>query len=237
MKYNLSTYRQPKMKQSFITDNLREFARREGCSFSQHSAEEIVTHLRIASYGKFYLSPGIRPSYDLQVVPREGFRYESFWNVKKGECVSVLVGAATFEKIPSVFHDLLGMLRGPVRVTLESSHLANHGRKERREYGRSGVDLPVLESYLLEFESMFLRDGCSGISILDETTGVEVRLDEHKLFLVYGNRMEAFATLFKRQGLRYDSELPLITDGEHVHLTSVGWYRKFMRMATLVDAK
>ncbi|MDO4575676.1 MAG: hypothetical protein Q4D98_10745 [Planctomycetia bacterium] len=221
------------MKQPFVTNSLREFSRKEDCSFCRRSTEEIATHLRIASYGKFFLSPGIRPSYDLQVVPREGFRYETFWMAGKGRSVPVLVGAATLEKIPNVFHDLISLL-GPVRVTLESSHGVSQGRKLRREYTR-WMDLPVLESYLLEFEPMFLRDGCSGISLADETAGVEVRLDEHKLFLVYGNRTEEFAGIFRSHGMQYDMDLPLITDGEHVHLTSHAWYRKFLKMAKRME--
>ncbi|NIP86910.1 MAG: hypothetical protein GTO03_15635, partial [Planctomycetales bacterium] len=42
-------------------------------SFETLSDEELETHLNIARYGDFLLTDAIRPSYDLQVVPRKGF--------------------------------------------------------------------------------------------------------------------------------------------------------------------
>src|SRR5437870_4094210 len=38
------------------------------------NAEKLAAHLQVDRYGDFWLTEAVRPSLDLQVVPREGFR-------------------------------------------------------------------------------------------------------------------------------------------------------------------
>ena len=40
--------------------------------------EQLTAHLRVDRYGDFLLTEAVRPSVDLQVVPREGFRIEIY---------------------------------------------------------------------------------------------------------------------------------------------------------------
>ena len=47
-------------------------------SFEHLSEEELETHLGVARYGNFLLTDAIRPSYDLQVVPRQGYRHDAY---------------------------------------------------------------------------------------------------------------------------------------------------------------
>ena len=47
-------------------------------SFERLSEEELEAHLGVARYGSFMLSDAIRPSYDLQVVPAQGFRHDAY---------------------------------------------------------------------------------------------------------------------------------------------------------------
>ena len=42
-------------------------------SFENLSEDQLETHMNIAKYGNFVLTDAIRPSYDLQVVPRGNF--------------------------------------------------------------------------------------------------------------------------------------------------------------------
>ena len=47
-------------------------------SFERLTEDELESHLRIARYGDFTLSAAVRPSYDLQVVPCQGFRHDVY---------------------------------------------------------------------------------------------------------------------------------------------------------------
>ena len=62
-------------------------------SFDRLTNEELDTHLNIQRYGKFMLTDAIRPSYDLQVVPQPGYRFDSYHDACSGTDVPVLMGA------------------------------------------------------------------------------------------------------------------------------------------------
>ena len=51
-------------------------------SFEMLNEEDLASHLKISRYGEFELTDAVRPSYDLQVVPRRGYRHDIY---KKGE--------------------------------------------------------------------------------------------------------------------------------------------------------
>ena len=62
----------------FISAKTREPAPgRAASSFSDLTDDQLETHLKIARYGNFVLTDAVRPSYDLQVVPRTGFRHDT----------------------------------------------------------------------------------------------------------------------------------------------------------------
>ena len=44
--------------------------------FAQLSEAELEAHLGVARYGDFHLTDAVRPSYDLQVVPTQGYRHD-----------------------------------------------------------------------------------------------------------------------------------------------------------------
>ena len=69
-------------------DTLREVA--EG-SFDSLSDEEQQTHMGINSYGVFDLTDAIRPSYDLQIVPRQGFRFDEYVDDASGGKTPVIM--------------------------------------------------------------------------------------------------------------------------------------------------
>ena len=79
-------------------------------SFSELSDEQLETHLKIARYGSFILSDAVRPSYDLQVVPRTGFRHDTYSDVETGIAIPVLMASASREVVLDLFLDLLDPL-------------------------------------------------------------------------------------------------------------------------------
>ena len=47
-------------------------------SFDLLSDEELETHLGVARYGDFELTDALRPSYDLKIRPRQGYRHDVY---------------------------------------------------------------------------------------------------------------------------------------------------------------
>jgi hypothetical protein len=47
-------------------------------SFDHLSEEELEAHLGVDRYGDFQLTGAVRPSYDLQVVPQQGYRHDVY---------------------------------------------------------------------------------------------------------------------------------------------------------------
>jgi hypothetical protein len=176
-------------------------------------------HLRQDRYGDFWMTDAIRPSLDLQVVPRQGFRVETFRDAKAGLQVPVLAAAVSREKLFDLFLDLLDPLGEVVDVVLESSH-DNPSTAGHRDLYREHIDLPVLKSHLCDYEDLLLHDGCAGVAVLSTTAPMEVQFDEHKLLVVYARDLKPFEHLLCDGGVRRDDRLKLITEGEHLHSTS-----------------
>ena len=59
-------------------------------SFETLSDEELEAHLNIARYGDFLLTDAVRPSYDLQVVPRRGYRHDVYKDEESNTTVPVI---------------------------------------------------------------------------------------------------------------------------------------------------
>src|SRR5688572_18981490 len=76
-------------------------------SFERLSQEELEAHLRVKRYGDFVLTDAVRPSYDLQVMPRPGYRHDVYRDEDNHTKVPVLMGAASSEALFEVFMDLL----------------------------------------------------------------------------------------------------------------------------------
>ena len=160
-------------------------------SFEHLSEEELEAHLGVSRYGDFRLTDAVRPSYDLQVIPRQGYRHDVYRDEEHKSRVPVLMAAAS--------------QGGPVRDLHGPARAA--GRRGRRGAGnqpppRSGgghrtstastSTLPVLKSMLWDFEDLLLNDGCTGIAVLNPGIPQEVQFDEHKLLIVYGEPLDAY---------------------------------------------
>ena len=95
---------------------------RMGNSFEHLSEEQLEAHLDVGSYNGFELTEAVRPSFDLKVVPTQGFRREVYRDEQTGSSVPVLMGSATRSNLFETFIELLDPLGTEVDVVLESSH-------------------------------------------------------------------------------------------------------------------
>lgn len=194
-------------------------------SFERLSEEELEAHLGVASYGNFRLSEAIRPSYDLQVVPAQGFRHDAYRDEQTRTNVPVLMAAVSSERLFETFMELLDPLGGVLDVVLETSHSGD--AQGHTDLYREHIDAPVLKSVLWDYEELLVNDGCTGIAVLNPGVPLEVQFDEHKLLIVYGNKLGDFESIYRDQGIRCDENLKFITEAEHVHSSSDTYAQQF----------
>ena len=199
-------------------------------SFERLSEEELEAHLGVARYGSFMLSDAVRPSYDLQVVPSQGYRHDAYRDEQNRTNVPVLMAAVSAERLFETFMDLLDPLGGVMDVVLETSHSGEE--KGHTDLYREHIDAPVLKSVLWEYEDLLVNDGCTGIAVLNPGIPQEIQFDEHKLLIVYGNRLEEFESIYRDQQIRCDDELKFITEAEHVHSSSDRYAQQFDELKT-----
>ena len=147
-------------------------------SFKSLSSDELETHMNVFRYGAFDLTDAIRPSYDLQVVPRQGYRHDSYTDPKSNTKVPVIMAAASRERLFDLFLDLIDCLGNEVDVVLESSHCGDS--EDHEDLYREHIDVPVLKSIFYDFEDLILNDGCTGIAVLNPRKQQEIQFDEHK---------------------------------------------------------
>jgi hypothetical protein len=199
-------------------------------SFDQLSEEELEAHLGVSRYGDFVLTDAVRPSYDLQVVPSQGYRHDSYRDEENRTNVPVLMGAVSRENLFDVFLDLLDPLGNVVDVVLETSH--NRDRRGHQDLYREHIDTPVLKSILWEYEDLLQNDGCTGVAVLNPGVPVEVQFDEHKLLIVYGSQLREFEQAFGERRVTCDDRMKFITEAEHVHSSSDQYARQFDELKT-----
>ena len=193
-------------------------------SFESLTDEELQTHMGISSYGVFDLTDAIRPSYDLQVIPKQGFRHDEYVDEANGSRTPVIMAAATRHQLMDLFLELIEPLGAVVDVVLETSHRIGG---EHEDLYREHIDMPVLKSMLLEFEDLLLNDGCTGIAVINPAKRQEVQLDEHKLLIMYGDPLDAFERILIDSDVYPDEDLRFLTEAEHVHSSSERLFDQF----------
>ena len=192
------------------------------------SVEKLARHLRTDRYGDFRLTDAVRPSLDLQVVPREGFRIETYRDAKAGLSIPVLAAAVSSERLFDCFLALLDPLGPVVDVVLETSHHTDGNTHE--DLFREHVDLPVLMSHLCDHEDLLTHDGCTGVAVISKSDAMEVQFDEHKLLVVYARDLEPFERVLRQTRLQRDDRMKLITEGEHLHSTDPRFRGEFEQL-------
>jgi hypothetical protein len=199
-------------------------------SFERLSEEELEAHLGVVRYGDFVLTDAVRPSYDLQIVPRQGYRHDVYHDAESHSSVPVLMGAATNDDLFETFMELLDPLGCEVDVVLETSH--NRENRGHVDLYREHIDMPVLKSILWDYEELLLNDGCVGIAVLNPGIPQEVQFDEHKLLIVYGENLAEYENVLHSRGVRCDDQMKFITEAEHVHSSSEEFMRQFEELKT-----
>ena len=211
----------------FFRNVFREGAAPIGTSsFERLSEEELESHLGVSRYGQFQLTDAVRPSYDLQVVPTQGFRHDSYRDEQNRSSVPVLMAAVSAERIVEIFMELLDPLGFTVDAVLETSHNSD-SKTGHTDLYREHIDLPVLKSTLYEFEDMLINDGCTGLAVLNPGIPQEIQFDEHKMLIIYGDDLQEYEEIFKRNGIPCNDQMKFITEAEHVHSSSDTYARQF----------
>lgn len=198
-------------------------------SFGSLSDEQLEAHLEVSSYGAFELTDAIRPSVDLKVVPKQGFRHETYVDPSSDAKVPVIMAAASKHRLFDLFIDMIDTLGPVLDVVLETSHYHTGGHED---YYREHMDLPVLKSTLYDFEDLLLNDGCTGIAVLNPKRQQEVQFDEHKMIIAYGSPLESFERVLISNDVYVDEDMSFITEAEHVHTSSDQFYDQFQQLAT-----
>lgn len=215
--------------QRFLRNVLREEqAPVQVSSFRDLTREELEEHLEVARYGEFVLTEAVRPSFDLQVVPRQGYRHDFYHDDETGTRVPVLMASCSRDNLFELFLDLLDPLGDRVDVVLETSH--NRDCPGHEDLYREQIDMPVLKSVLYDFEDLLLDDGCTGIAVLNPDIPQEVQFDEHKLLIVYGEDLGPFEQSLREAGLACDDHMKFLTEAEHVHSSSDVFAEQFEQL-------
>ncbi|HEY2894488.1 MAG TPA: hypothetical protein VGJ16_09760 [Pirellulales bacterium] len=205
-------------------------------SFDRLSSEQLEAHLSVTRYGSFVLSGAVRPSFDLQIIPCQGYRHDVYRDEANKTTVPVLMGAASKEHLFDVFMDILDPLGTEVDVVLETSH--DREATGHVDLYREHIDLPVLKSILWDFEDLLVNDGCTGIAVLNPGIPQEVQFDEHKLLIVYGSQLAEYESIFGERNVGCNDQIKFITEAEHVHSSSEYYLEQFeqLKMRLGIDA-
>ena len=199
-------------------------------SFEHLSEEQLEAHLGVERYGKFRLTDAIRPSYDLKIVPKQGYRHDFYLDEESKTKVPVLMASASREILFDIFMELIEPLGGEIDVVLETSH--NRESAGHADLYREHIDMPVLKSTLWDFEDLLMNDGCTGIAVLNPSIPQEVQFDEHKLLIVYGQPLLDYEQVFRRFGIACDSQIKFLTEAEHVHSSNDRYAQQFEEFKT-----
>lgn len=183
----------------------------------------------------FRLTGAVLPRGPLAVVPVQGYRLTEWRDPAGTYRVPVLIAQASAELLPDLFLDLLDVLGEEVDLVLETSH--DMDGEGHRDLHREGIDLPVLKSACWEFEDVLVRDGYAGIAVLNQAELKEVQFSEHKALIIYSADTEPFEEILWSAGLTRNDDLPLISEGEHVHVGSEELARRFGELACCLGAE
>jgi hypothetical protein len=193
--------------------------------FDELTQDQLDAHLRVGRYGNFALTEAVRPSIGLEVIPRAGYRRDTYCDPESGSKMPVLAAAVSAENLFDLFMDLLDPLGDVVDVVMESSHDSEPGM--HADLYREHMETVILKSTLYDYETLLLNDGCTGMAALNPNGPMEVQFDEHKLLFVYAHDLQPFEDILISYGLKRDDTLKFISEAEHLHSTDDEYYEQF----------
>jgi hypothetical protein len=191
-------------------------------------------HLARRRYGRFSLTEAIRPAWQSGIVPKAGYRYDTYADAGTGDQLPALVAAVSSEQLFETFLQLLEPLGDTCDVVIESSH---DRHSELASFSREGIERVLLESLLWDFEDLLLNDGCTSIAVMHPEAPLEVQLDEHKLLVTYSPDRATFEWVLRRQELPRNDGLQVISQGDHMHTSSGRYSRRFERLVQQLQAE
>lgn len=162
----------------------------------------------------------------------EGYRKSTFKDNLTGQEIPSLVISVSKEKVFDLFLELVDVLGESLDVILESSH--ESGKSKHLDHHREGIDRPILESYLREYEETLSQDGCSGVAVMAQGKPMEVQFDEHKVIVVYAQKMGAFEKVLRWNGVPRKDDLILVNEVEHCHSTSEQFENDFYQLVNIL---
>lgn len=232
----------PTVTMRFIDDSLDAADSRPSAmvpegAVARPDRRSLEAHLARRRYGRFTLTEAVRPSWQLEVVPQAGYRFDTYTDARTGTRLPAIIASVSSEQLFETFLALLEPLGDVCDVVLETSHDAPAGDAPRRETTREGIERLVLESVLWDFEDLLLNDGCTGIAIMHADQPVEVQLDEHKLLVVYAANRGPFERVLADRGLVRNDRMRFISQGEHLHTSHTRFARLFDDMAGQLGAE
>jgi len=193
----------------------------------------LEAHLARRHYGPFTLTDAIRPGWQLDVVPRAGYRHDAYVDPRTGTRLPALVAAISSEHLFETFLQLLEPLGDTLDVVLETSH---EHKTNHEDFTREGIERLVLESVLWDFEDLLLDDGCTAIAVMHPELQMEVQLDEHKLLVVYAQQRAPFERILAEQGIERNDRIRFISQAEHLHTSHTRFARRFDEMVNRLGA-
>ncbi len=194
-------------------------------SFSNLDEDEVETHSHILRYGDFQLTGAVVPAYDLKVKPIQGY------STHFGSEDTIMTIVASAEILFELFLELTACLGEMVDVSFCYSHEIVEELCDPEDlvfdvFGhpivthlREDLDNCVFRSKLIDFKTIILEDGFVGVKVTDLEGQNVVEMDEHKFIFVETRNLSLFEAVLQKFRLRYYSEIPLIWEAEHLHLS------------------
>lgn len=180
----------------------------------------------------FSFSQAAYPAEEINVGFSNGYRKSVFTDSLTQQDIPMLAITVSKESVFDIFLQLTDILGDTVDVILESSHgskISKHIDLHREE-----IDLPILQSYLQEFEEVISNDGCSGVAVMAKGRPMEVQFDEHKVIVVYAQNISDFEKVLLSNKIPRNDAIPLVNDFEHFHSTTDEYENQFNQLTEIL---
>ena len=189
---------------------------RAGTSIKDINDATLDAYCAVDTYGDFTLGKGIRPSYDLSVIPAQGFTYE-IADFDNDSAVPSIYASASREHLLRLFLDL----SEPIRYSPNAQVLIDTSRTDSlaSRVELTGISGSKLETACSEFETLILDDGFFGMSIVNESGNTGVALDEHNVLFAYGVDLSSYVRTLQDYNVHQDNAMRYISEAEHLHIS------------------
>jgi len=180
----------------------------------------------------FSFSQAAYPAEEINVGFSNGYRKSVFTDSLTQQDIPMLAITVSKESVFDIFLQLTDILGDTVDVILESSHgskISKHIDLHREE-----IDLPILQSYLQEFEEVISNDGCSGVAVMAKGRPMEVQFDEHKVIVVYAQNIGDFEKVLLSNKIPRNDAIPLVNAFEHFHSTTDEFENQFNQLTEIL---